>query len=305
MAEFKSLAIATPDDLIFGRASKPLTTRRGLVIGGGTVYPEVNFTLPPTEVSQENLTTIRAMYRDMVDGVCRRAVELESDGIVVEFETLIEMTTTPSMAIDLTAAMCEVLEDYYQKHGLRSAFRITPNDTRELVRPPFMRSGAHWDAMLETFEGCARAGAELLAIESTGGKEVHDDALMACDITQVLFALTAMGCADMAFLWKHIAGIADKNQYTRRRRYRLRIRQHRHGTRRKTLHSPRVRGGRPRYHRCPQPGRLRAGRGRAGQGLWLRESVSEGDHRLPHGHGRQIGGMCAFEPNGQCRCRDM
>ena len=36
--------------------------------------------------------------------------------------------------------------------------------------------------MLETFDGCAAAGAELLSIESVGGKEVHDDALMIGDL---------------------------------------------------------------------------------------------------------------------------
>ncbi len=212
MARFTSLAITKPDDLVFGHAPKPLTTRRGLVIGGGTVYPEVNFTLPATEVSQANLPAIRAMYLEMVEGACRRAVELESEGLVVEFETLIEMTTNPSRAIELTEAMYGVLENYYQKHGLRSAFRITPNDTRELIRPPYMRSGEHWDAMIATFEGCARADADLLAIESTGGKEVHDDALLACDINQVLFALTIMGATDMAFLWKHIVDVASRTQ---------------------------------------------------------------------------------------------
>jgi methanol---5-hydroxybenzimidazolylcobamide Co-methyltransferase len=209
MQRYTGLTISAVEQLTYGQAPKPLTTRRGLVIGGGMVYPEVNFTLPPTEVSRRNLPHMQALYREMIEGACARAVELESDGLVVEFETLIEMTTDPGMAIDLTKLMCDVLEEYYQKHGLKSAFRITPNDTRELIRPPFMRHGAHFDAMLETFEGCARAGADLLAIESTGGKELHDDALLTCDIAQVLFALTVMGARDMAFLWKRIVDIAE------------------------------------------------------------------------------------------------
>ncbi|HOS02089.1 MAG TPA: methyltransferase MtaB domain-containing protein, partial [Candidatus Hydrogenedentes bacterium] len=39
MPQYKKLAIPNPTDLIFGVSPKPLTTRRGLVIGGGTVYP--------------------------------------------------------------------------------------------------------------------------------------------------------------------------------------------------------------------------------------------------------------------------
>ena len=44
---YKSLAISDSLELIFGLAPKPVTTRSGMVIGGGTVYPELNFTLPP------------------------------------------------------------------------------------------------------------------------------------------------------------------------------------------------------------------------------------------------------------------
>ena len=50
--------------------------------------------------------------------------------------------------------------------------------------------------MLETFEGSAAAGAELLSIESVGGKEVNDEALTMCDIGQVIFALCVMGVLD-------------------------------------------------------------------------------------------------------------
>lgn len=210
MMKYTSLAIARPEDLMFGRAPHPLRTRRGLLIGGGTVYPEINFTMPATECSPQKLPEITAMYREIVEGVCQRAVELESEGIVIEFETLIEMTTNPHMAIELTRTMCGVLDDYHAKHGLKSAFRITPNDTRELVRPPFMRQGELFDQMMLTFEGCANAGADLLAIESTGGKELHDDALLTCDIAQALFALTIMGSRDMAHLWSSIAAIARK-----------------------------------------------------------------------------------------------
>jgi methanol--5-hydroxybenzimidazolylcobamide Co-methyltransferase len=43
------------------------------------------------------------------------------------------------------------------------------------------------DPMLELFERGANAGGNLLSIESTGGKEISDDALMMCDIKQFIF----------------------------------------------------------------------------------------------------------------------
>jgi len=58
------------------------------------------------------------------------------------------------------------MADAHAKHGLKSVLRITPNDTREMKRPPRMRSGPLYEAMLQTFEGCAAAGAELLSIEA-------------------------------------------------------------------------------------------------------------------------------------------
>jgi methanol---5-hydroxybenzimidazolylcobamide Co-methyltransferase len=64
--------------------------------------------------------------------------------------------------------------------------------------------------MLATFDGCAAAGAELLSIESVGGKEVHDDALVNGDIQSVLFALCVLGVRDMRFLWTQLQGIAER-----------------------------------------------------------------------------------------------
>lgn len=209
MKEFTSLAVDRPEDLVFGTAPHPVTTRRGLTIGGGTVYPELNFTLPTMEVGSATLERIVEMYRSIVDGACRRAVELGLDGLVVEFETLIEMTLDPSMAIRVSGVINEVLEKYCASEGLKTALRITPNDTRDKTRPPHMRSGELLEGMWETFRGCLAEGAELPSIESTGGKEIHDDALIACDIEQVIFALSIMGARDMAFLWDRIVEIAD------------------------------------------------------------------------------------------------
>jgi methanol---5-hydroxybenzimidazolylcobamide Co-methyltransferase len=207
---YHTLAMGDPEDLIFGKSVHPLNTRRGLVIGGGKVHPEINFTVPPMEVNHSTFGRVKELYAETVEDIAKRAVELECEGFVVEFETLIEMTTNPSFAIELTSVMNDVLEKYYQQRGLKTAIRITPNDPREMVRPPMMRSGQYVDCMLKTFEGCARAGAEFLSIESTGGKEIHDDALVNCDISAVLFALSVMGCRDMAWLWHSIKDVADK-----------------------------------------------------------------------------------------------
>jgi methanol--5-hydroxybenzimidazolylcobamide Co-methyltransferase len=138
-------------------------------------------------------------------------VELEAPGLVIEFETLPPMTENPAWGIELTRILLDGLEEARARHGLKSVLRITPNDTREMERPPRMRTGPLFEAMIQTFEGCAAAGAELLSIESVGGKEVHDDALMNGDLRGVLFALSVLGVRDMRFLWTTLANLASRH----------------------------------------------------------------------------------------------
>jgi len=138
MSAYTQLAIADPADLRFGVAPRPVTTRRGLVIGGGTVYPELNFTLPPMLVEAETMPEVRRQYRQIITGALQRAVDLEADGLVVEFETLPPMTENPAWGIELTRILLDAMADTHAKHGLKSALRITPNDTREMERPPRM-----------------------------------------------------------------------------------------------------------------------------------------------------------------------
>jgi len=211
MPTFKQLTIEKSADLLFGTSPKPLTTRRGMTIGGGLVYPELNFTLPTMFVDASTLPEVRQHYRDIITGACRRAVELEAPGVVVEFETLPPMTENPAWGIELTRILLDGMEDAHAKHGLKSVLRITPNDTREMERPPRMRSGKLYEAMLQTFDGCAAAGAELLSIESVGGKEVHDEALMMGDLRGVIFGLSVLGVRDMRFLWTELNKIALKH----------------------------------------------------------------------------------------------
>lgn len=211
MQHYTTLAIDNADDLRFGVTPKPVKTRYGLEIGGGTVYPELNFTLPSLTICEETFPRIRKHYEEIAEGALRRAVELEAPGVVLEFETLPPMTENPAWAIELCDVLVSAIERYHDKHGLKAALRMTPNDNREMVRPPMMRSGFHWERMLETFEGCAARGADLLSIESVGGKEVHDTALTMGDIRGVIFGLCVMGAEDMRFLWKHIVDIAGNH----------------------------------------------------------------------------------------------
>jgi methanol--5-hydroxybenzimidazolylcobamide Co-methyltransferase len=209
--KYKKLVIDNPKDLMFGLAPKPVTTRRGLVIGGGQVYTELNFTLPTMTIDDSTLPKVYQHYRDIAEGALARALDMETQGVVLEFETLLEMTKTPKIGIEIVKILNEICEDYYQKHGLKSEIRLTPNDLREFERPAKQRTSALLEPMMELFEQGALAGGDLLSIESTGGKEISDEALMMCDIKTELFALAVLGVHDMQFLWGKIVGVANKH----------------------------------------------------------------------------------------------
>jgi methanol--5-hydroxybenzimidazolylcobamide Co-methyltransferase len=69
-----------------------VTLKNGLVIGGGMVYPELNFILPGMVITPETMDEVRAQYTQMISEACTRAVELHTPGLVVEFELLPELT---------------------------------------------------------------------------------------------------------------------------------------------------------------------------------------------------------------------
>jgi methanol--5-hydroxybenzimidazolylcobamide Co-methyltransferase len=211
MPRYSSLVFQQADDLVFGRAKFPLTTRYGLVIGGGVVYPELNFTLPDVAVEQRNLPLILTQYREMVTGALERAVELHVPGLVIEFETLPPMTEHPDWAMRIVEVLLEAIEQAHSQHGLKAALRVTPNDNREFERPTRLRSGRYWERMLELFHRAAAAGADMLAIESMGGKEIHDEALQFGNLRQSIFAQCVLGVRDMQFVWSHIVPIAKEH----------------------------------------------------------------------------------------------
>ena len=211
METYARLAIGQADELVFGQCRHPLTLRSGLVIGDGTVYPELNFTLPVMAIEAGTMADVRGQYAEMIENACKRAVELNAPGLVVEFELLPELTLVPEWGAEVTAVLRETLDAYAAGHGLKSGLRVTPNDIREFTRPPLMREGEHWDNMVRSFELSAKNGADMLSIESTGGKEIHDDAIQMANLPAVVFALGILGCRDMAYLWDMIVRVGTEN----------------------------------------------------------------------------------------------
>ncbi len=194
---------------MFGRAPKPVECGLGLRIGAGAVYPEVNFTLPAIALDASTRAQTLRIYEEASRAVVARALALQAPGLVIEFEHLPPMTESPDWGAEITQRLVDVLRDAHETAGLPCALRVTPVDVRAGGRPPQLRSGKHWEAMRNSFALCAEAGAHILSVESIGGKEVSDEALLSGDIEGIALALGVLAARDMAWLWDEIVSLAQ------------------------------------------------------------------------------------------------
>jgi methanol---5-hydroxybenzimidazolylcobamide Co-methyltransferase len=212
MRQFNSLAISNESGLVFGTAPAPVKCGFGLEIGAGSVYPELNFTLPPILIEETTWKEVKGHYEEIAAMIVRAAKRLRLPGLAVEFELLPPMTERPEWGAEITAVLHAALKQAHEEYGLPGALRVTPTDIRERVRPPVLRSGEAWETLCESFELCAGAGADILSIESVGGKEVHDQALLYGDVRGALFALGVLAPRDMEWLWTKIVTVCESHK---------------------------------------------------------------------------------------------
>ena len=208
---FSTLAYTAAEPLLYGVSLHPLSCGLGLTIGSGLVYPEVNFTLPAIDINPKTWIEVLAHYAQMASDILRRAASLSAPGLVLEFELLPAMTERPEWGAEITALLKQQMRTYHEKYNLPCALRVTPTDLRDQVKPPQLRTGHAWEQVQQSLELCAEAGADILSIESVGGKEVHDQALMYGDFQGIVFALGILAPRDMAWLWHQIGEVCDQH----------------------------------------------------------------------------------------------
>lgn len=208
---FDKIAYDNVDDFVYGSAPRKLELPNGMVIGGGTVYPEINFTLPPMQVKDDTIQKAYSEYRTMITDACQRAAELQVPGLVVEIELVPDMTFNPEWGIEVCKIVKGVMKEHEDKYGLKSVLRMTPVDIREGNELKHMWKGEHWEKLIGQFEGLAKSGADLFSIESVGGKNLHDDGIMYFDMAKTVFSLGVVGARDMQKLWGEIVKISDAN----------------------------------------------------------------------------------------------
>lgn len=207
---FPQLAIANADELVFGVCPRPVRVTEHITVGNGTAIPELNYILPHgSEVGGATMDQVVALYATMAEKALQRAVDLGIPTLVIEIELVFELTLNPEWGERVIRATREVIERF-ERQGVYAAIRTTVADIRDRVRPPRNRTSAETDLVFESFERCAPYS-DILSIETTGGKEVSDEALLQCDIGGVLFALGELASHDMAFVWDRVVDIAAKH----------------------------------------------------------------------------------------------
>lgn len=205
---YTKMAYASADDMIFGNATAPVKAGLGLEIGGGYTVPEVNYApRPEAGATKEKLVE---EYERITRDIMARMVQIGAPAVVLETEHVQQMTNNPTWGGEVAAAQKAIMEDYHDEYGIKCALRHTPGDIRE-DRDYMQLRGDKYDVLMESFEEVASNGADLLSIETMGGKEVFDYAILRNDIAGMLFAIGYLGTTDMDMIWQDITKIAKKN----------------------------------------------------------------------------------------------
>jgi methanol--5-hydroxybenzimidazolylcobamide Co-methyltransferase len=209
MKTYDSLTIQNSEELIFGVSPHPVLCGNDLVIGGGQVFPEINFTLPTMLIDDSNWKTVLAHYTEICDKIFSRSQALKLPGLVMEFEQLPPMTMKPELGGEITALIKNKLDKFYRETSIPNALRVTVVDLRDADHPPLLRRGASWENTRQAFVLAAQAGADILSIESVGGKEVHDQTLLFADLPGIVSSLGVLAYRDVGWLWDEITQICD------------------------------------------------------------------------------------------------
>ncbi len=198
------MAYDSPDEILFGFSRYPLRYGLGLEVGSGEVIPEIKYI--PKADRTTSLERLKAAYVEITRHVLERAADLGVESVQLETEFLEPMTWNPEWGGEIVRAQKEVMEQFYEEWGIKSALRATIADIRRLERGVW--DSKEWDLILRSFESAASAGADLLSIESRGGQDFFNYAFLRGDWPGIIFSLSVLAVRDMERLWREIVSIS-------------------------------------------------------------------------------------------------
>jgi methanol--5-hydroxybenzimidazolylcobamide Co-methyltransferase len=196
---YDALAIKSNVDFLFSKAPIPVRCGRGMYIGGGTVYPEINVSLLPIGANRHTSAEIKQHFKSTISLVCERATALDAPGLIIAFNAPPSMPGNPKWGLDVTSILSEELRKAADKNGLGSALRLT------------FKNAGHPDHPLSLIDMAAEAGADMLTVESTVEGEAWDEAILNTDLRKIVFALGVLVPRDMSFLWQETVRICRRD----------------------------------------------------------------------------------------------
>lgn len=212
--KYTKMAYDSADEMIFGHAKKPISYGFGIKVGAGRVIPELNYApRPGTEKSIERIT------KEYVDYISKdaitRAVTLGFPDLQLETEWVSQMGTVKGMGASIVAGQKAITEKMHAEYGINLAVRHTIPDQREAeegLRHGMDSKFSYPEKFTECCEIACENGADVLSVESVGGKELADYAVLHGDITAFLFGVGYLGSIDMEMIWTEMVDICKKNK---------------------------------------------------------------------------------------------
>ena len=126
---YTKMAYASADDMVFGKAVKPVKAGLGLEIGAGYTTPEVNYApRPEAGASKEKLVK---EYERITTDIMARMVQIGAPAVVLETEHVQQMSNNPDWGAAVAHAQKTIMEDYHDEYGIKCALRHTIGDIRE------------------------------------------------------------------------------------------------------------------------------------------------------------------------------
>ncbi|RLF00893.1 MAG: methanol--corrinoid methyltransferase [Thermoprotei archaeon] len=205
MTRFTSLSYEDPRELVFGRAKQPMRYGLDLEVGAGRVVPELKYW--PSRGAEEAGKLVEEFGKITRD-VLERAVDLGMEALQLETELNYKATMQPKLAREIVETQRSIMEDYHSEHGIALALRVTVADirwSRQISRDVALA------LMMEAFEEVAAAGADVLSIESIGGKEVFDYSIVRGDLEGIALSLGILAPIDVERLWREVVRIAARH----------------------------------------------------------------------------------------------
>ena len=129
VTRYTKMAYASADDMVFGKAVKPVKAGLGLEIGAGYTTPEVNYApRPEAGASKEKLVK---EYERITTDIMARMVQIGAPAVVLETEHVQQMSNNPDWGAAVAHAQKTIMEDYHDEYGIKCALRHTIGDIRE------------------------------------------------------------------------------------------------------------------------------------------------------------------------------